>query len=243
MDTRDLLELNHFQALSGQWWDERGPFRLLHEMTPQRIAFLKEKLGIHFCFPQNEHSPFKGLRILDVGCGGGILCEPLARLGAEVVGIDPIEENIIEATKHAADMGLTITYLPYAIEDLPEDMPPFDVVIASEIIEHVKNPDDFLKACSERLKKRGGMFVSTFNKTLKSYLLGVVAAEYLLNWVPRGTHSWQKFISPQDLSQKLKALGFSQQETCGLRFSPLTRQWRLSSSMEMNYFLWASKQS
>lgn len=243
MNTRDLFEIKHFKALSGQWWNEKGPFALLHEMTPQRIAFLKEKIGLHFSLSQKVLHPLKGLRILDVGCGGGILCEPLARLGAEMVGIDPVEENIEEAKIHAQEMELPIMYLPLAVEDLPENVPLFDVVIASEIVEHVTNPDAFLRACVARLKPHGGIFISTFNKTLKSYLFGILAAEYLLKWVPRGTHSWDKFISPQELSKKLKALGMDHQEIRGLQFSPLTRQWSVGGSTDMNYFLWAARQS
>jgi 2-polyprenyl-6-hydroxyphenyl methylase/3-demethylubiquinone-9 3-methyltransferase len=241
MTTRDLTELNHFKSFSATWWDEKGPFRLLHAMTPQRIAFIRDNVGVHFRIPEDSLKPFQGLRILDVGCGGGLLCEPLARLGAEVVGIDPVEENIVLARAHADAMGLSITYLPHAIEEVPQDLGSFDVVIASEIIEHVQDPDGFLKGCTERLKARGGLVVTTFNKTAKSYLLGILAAEYILNWVPRGTHSWDKFISPQMLSQKLQALGLGIQEITGLRFSPLRREWCFSSSTEVNYFLWAAR--
>jgi 2-polyprenyl-6-hydroxyphenyl methylase / 3-demethylubiquinone-9 3-methyltransferase len=242
-NTQNAEELEHFKNLSSTWWDETGPFRVLHAITPLRMAFIKENVSIAFRRSDENPKPFKGLRILDVGCGGGLLCEPLTRLGADVTGIDPVEENLIVGKDHARKMGLVISYLPYAIEDLPKELPLFDVVIASEIIEHVDNPDGFLKECAARLKPTGGMIVTTFNKTLKSYLLGILAAEYVLGWAPKGTHSWNKFMSPEELSYKLKGLGFSDQELTGLCFSPLSCEWQLSSSTDVNYFLWAFKSS
>jgi 2-polyprenyl-6-hydroxyphenyl methylase/3-demethylubiquinone-9 3-methyltransferase len=205
------------------------------------MAFIKEKVGLHFNIPENALKPFQGLRILDVGCGGGLLCEPLARLGAEVVGIDPVEESIEVARHHAAQMNLSPMYLPCSIEDLPENLPLFDVIIASEIIEHVTDPHAFINACVARLKPSGGMVLTTFNKTLKSYLLGIVAAEYVLGWAPRGTHSWNQFISPQDLSQLLSSVGLGDQELTGVAFSPFKREWVFSASTDVNYFLWAGR--
>ncbi len=230
LNTRDRVELDHFQSLSSTWWDEEGPFRILHAITPLRLAFIKEKV----------HKPLKGLRILDVGCGGGLLCEPLARLGADVTGIDPVEENIRVAKAHAEEMGLSIAYLPHAIEDMPSNSK-FDLVIASEIIEHVADPDGFLKACASVVIPSGGIVITTFNKTFKSYFLGVLVAEYVLKWAPKGTHSWDKFIPPQDLTKKLLNLGFGHQDISGLEYSPLTREWTLSSNIDINYFLWATK--
>lgn len=241
INTRNQDELNHFKNLSSTWWDEDGPFCILHAITPLRMAFIKEKVGTHFHRSEGLSMPFEGLRILDVGCGGGLLCEPLARLGAEVTGIDPVVENIILAREHAEKMGLSISYLSCSIEDLPQDLPLFDVVVASEIIEHVDNPDEFLKICASHLNSQGGIVVTTLNKTLKSYLLGILVAEYVLGWAPKGTHSWEKFITPKDLSHTLKELGFSQQEMTGLCFSPLTRVWNFSSSTDINYFLWAGR--
>lgn len=239
--TSDINELNHFKKLSPQWWETSGPFEQLHAITPLRVKFLKEKISLHFKLSEEERTPFKGLRILDVGCGGGLLCEPLARLGAEVTGIDPVQENIDIAKAHAEEMGLFVSYLSCGIEDLPQDFPSFDVIVASEIIEHVINPQEFLEACVVRLKPHGGIFVTTFNKTLKSYLLGILVAEYVLKWAPRGTHSWDKFMSPQNLSRTLSSLGLGDQEISGLFFSPLKREWELSSSTDVNYFLWASR--
>lgn len=243
LNTRDMAELDHFKKHSSHWWAGQGPFEQLHAITPLRMAFLKEKVAIHFRRSENDPKPFQGLRILDVGCGGGLLCEPLARLGADITGIDPVEENITTAKAHAEAMGLTPTYLSCGIENLPDDVPPFDVIVASEIIEHVIDPQGFLAACVGRLKPHGGLFVTTLNKTLKSYLLGIVIAEYVLRLAPRGTHSWNKFISPQDLSCHLSSLGLGDQEISGISFSPLRGEWELSSSTDVNYFLWAGRAS
>jgi len=268
MNTRDPREIEHFQSLSNTWWDEGGPFRLLHAMTPLRMAFLTERIKLSFSgrggetpSPQKkqteslsapkklprgggaseERLPLKGLRILDVGCGGGLFCEPLSRLGAEVIGIDPVEENLKVAPQHAEEGGLSITYLPYAIEDMPVDFPKVDVVVASEILEHVENPEIFLRACAAHIKPGGGLFLSTLNKTLKSYVLGIVAAEHILKWAPCGTHSWEKFVPPHVLSKILQSLGFSYQEVQGLSLSPLTQRWRFSPSLSINYFVWATR--
>lgn len=240
LHTQNINELNHFKSLSSHWWEARGPFEQLHAITPLRIAYFKEKVGVHFKHSENSSKPFQGLRVLDVGCGGGILSEPLARLGADVTGIDPVEENIQIAKTHAKGMGLHIHYLPCIIEDLPQDIHLFDVVIASEIIEHVSDYQTFLKACVTHLKPHGAMMITTFNKTLRSYLLGILAAEYILRWAPRGTHTWNKFVSPQDLSQLLSSYGLGNQEIKGLSFSPL-KGWHLSSSTAVNYFLWAER--
>ncbi|MBA3813497.1 MAG: bifunctional 2-polyprenyl-6-hydroxyphenol methylase/3-demethylubiquinol 3-O-methyltransferase UbiG [Alphaproteobacteria bacterium] len=236
----DAEELIHFQNLSAHWWEGQGPFKQLHAINPFRIAFLKEKVGIHFGLCEHEVKPLQGLRILDVGCGGGVFCEPLARLGAEVIGIDLIPENIRVAKRHAEEMGLPLTYLSCAVEDLPQEFPLFDVVIASEVIEHITDHEGFLETCVARLKPHGGMMVTTFNQTLKSYLLGIIAAEYVLRWAPPGTHSWAKFRSPQDLSRILLSHGFGNQDITGLSYSPV-RGWGFSSSIDVNYFLWAGR--
>lgn len=240
-NTRNTAELEHFKIHSATWWDEKGPFQALHDITPLRMSFIKEKVCVHFNIKEKTSLPLKGLRILDVGCGGGLLCEPLARLGANVTGIDPVKENIKVAKMHAKEMGLKITYLASAVEDLPIDMPAFDVVIASEIIEHVDHPDAFLKACSACLAPQGGMVVTTFNRTFKSHLLGIVAAEYILRWAPLGTHTWEKFITPEELSKKLASFGLGNQEMIGVGFSPFTRHWEFTPSLDVNYFLWAGR--
>lgn len=239
--THDRSELEHFKKFSAQWWEGQGPFAELHAITPLRMAFLRERIEVHFKRFEADLKPFQGLRILDVGCGGGLMCEPLARLGAEVTGIDLLEENIGAARGHARAMGLDVTYIPCGVEDLPQQTPPFDVIVASEIIEHVVDQRAFLEACVKHLKPHGGIFVTTFNKTLKSYALGIVAAEYVLRLAPRGTHSWEKFISPQDLSRILSSLGLGSQEMAGLSYFPM-RGWKFSPSMDVNYFLWAGQE-
>lgn len=240
--TQNQEELNHFQKLSSTWWDEEGPFHILHAITPLRMAFIKEKIEVAFRRKETTSQPLKDLRILDVGCGGGLLCEPLARLGANVTGIDPIEENIAVAKNHAEATGLAIDYRACTIEDLPKDVGLFDVIIASEIVEHVDYPYEFIKICTEHLQEKGGIVVTTFNKTIKSYLLGILAAEHILGWAPKGTHTWEKFIKPEDLSHHLGQLGFTDQELSGLCYSPFRREWELSSSTDVNYFLWAFRQ-
>lgn len=240
INTKDTHELTHFKKLSTHWWEGEGPFKQLHNINPFRLSFLKEKAGLHFGLPEQDPKPLRGLRILDVGCGGGLLCEPLARLGADITGIDVIEENIHIAKAHAEQMGLSISYLSSSVEHLPKGLPLFDIVIASEVIEHVTDYKSFLEACVTRLKPHGGLMITTFNRTLKSYLFGILAAEYVLRWAPRGTHSWDKFRSPQDLSRVLVSHGFDNQEVTGLSFSPL-RGWSFSSSTDVNYFLWAGR--
>jgi len=239
--TQNKEELAHFTSFSSTWWDEAGPFKVLHDITPLRMSFIKEKVGVHFNLKDKATNPLKGLRILDVGCGGGLLCEPLARLGAHVTGIDPVKENIIVAKRHAKEMGLKISYLACAVEDLPADTLPFDVVVASEIIEHVDHPDAFLKACAAHLAPRGGMVVTTFNRTFKSYVLGIIAAEYILRWAPVGTHTWEKFITPEEMSQKLASFGLGIQEVIGISFPPHNRRWEFTPSLDMNYFMWAGR--
>lgn len=243
LNTRNEAELEHFKAHSATWWDEGGPFKVLHDITPLRMAFIKERVCVHFNIKEENSFPLKGLRILDVGCGGGLLCEPLARLGAKVTGIDPVKENINVAKVHAKEMGLKTTYLDCAVEDLPSDTPPFDVVIASEIIEHVNHPDAFLKACAARLTPQGGMIVTTFNRTFKSYILGIVGAEYIFRLAPVGTHTWEKFVTPEELSKKVAGFGLGSQEMTGIKFSPFTRCWEFTSSLGMNYFLWAGRKT
>lgn len=241
MNTRDPLELEHFTKLSATWWDEAGPFQLLHRMTPLRMAFLLECATSYFNLPENVSHPLQGLRILDVGCGGGLFCEPLARLGADVTGIDPVGAHLEVARAHASKNGLTIQYIPCAIEDLPSDHRAFDLVIASEILEHVADQDGFLQVCVETLAPRGALMVTTLNQTMKSYVLGILAAEYLLKWAPQGTHSWDKFVPPHVLSRKLKALGLTTLYTQGVRLSPLNKTWHFSSCMDINYFMWGEK--
>jgi 2-polyprenyl-6-hydroxyphenyl methylase/3-demethylubiquinone-9 3-methyltransferase len=231
--TLNSNESKHFQKFAHAWWEESGPFSILHKINPTRIAFILEALrserdlnGLH---------PLKGLRILDVGCGGGLLCEPLTRLGATVVGIDAVHENIETAQKHAIANGLSIDYQTSTIESFQSV--PFDVVIALEIIEHVDNPQLFLNHCNRLTQMNGCLILSTLNQTLFSAALGIFAAENILGWVPKGTHSWSKFIRPRHLQQLLFDLNFEHQVYKGLSFMPISGQWSLSDNLDINYLV------
>jgi len=223
----------HFQQYAHAWWEESGPFSILHKINPTRLSFILE--AIRSEHELNDLLPLKGFRILDVGCGGGLLCEPLARLGATVVGIDAVSENITTAQKHALDNGLSIDYQTSTIESFQKD--PFDVVIAMEIIEHVDNPALFLEHCDRLTQPDGCLILSTLNQTIFSAALGIFAAENILGWVPKGTHSWSKFIRPRHLQQLLFKHKFEQQVYKGLSFKPLSRQWILSDNLDINYLV------
>jgi 2-polyprenyl-6-hydroxyphenyl methylase/3-demethylubiquinone-9 3-methyltransferase len=231
-------EVNQFDQIAGQWWDEEGPFKPLHQLNPCRLTFIKDHIGRHFPTLRSSQ-PLQGLKILDVGCGGGILCEPLARLGATVTGIDASPQAIQTAQQHAQQMELDITCCQTTVESMPEET--FDVVCALEIIEHVDYPQEFIKSCSRLLSPQGLFFISTLNKTIKSYLQGIVAAEYILHWVPKGTHDWQKFISPSQLADWLRESDLSFIDLKGFHYNPLhffsTHQplWSLTPSLKVNY--------
>lgn len=218
-------EINHFKNLSSEWWDENGPLKMLHQLNPLRITYIKEKVGL-----------FKNLRILDVGCGAGILTEPLARLGADVTGIDIVSENIEIASQHAQRAGLSIHYMTTSIEDYRQMSPGFfDVVLALEILEHVENPSLFLKNCASVLKERGHLFVSTFHRTIKSYLLGIIMAEHILKWVPQDTHHWSKFLKPSEIHNALKEKGFMFEDLKGITYDFWESQWKFSPDVSVNY--------
>ena len=228
-------EVEKFKEWAGTWWDPHGPMALLHSMTPWRVKFILD------CMSTEEGSaPLKNLRVLDVGCGGGLLSEALSRLGANVTGLDPTAELIQAAQAHAQKEGLCITYLHGHIEDLPKETPLFDLIVASEVIEHVPYPDIFLKKCHGFLSETGGLFVSTINRTAKSYLAGILMAEYLLRWVPPGTHTWQQFVKPRELEVQFLKLGLKNQRFQGLSYCPLSSSWGFSSSLDINFFAFAS---
>ncbi len=241
MSTVNPEEINNFTSQAHQWWNETGPFKPLHKINPVRLSFLRSEIMAHFSRESVDTQPLKGLKILDVGCGGGLLCEPLARLGAEVTGLDAGQENIDVATKHAKDADLEITYRCQTSEDLATTGAQFDVVTALEIVEHVADVDLFVKSCSDLVHPGGQLFMSTLNRTLKSYALGIVAAEYLLRWVPKGTHQWSKFLEPAELSEHLEKNGLHLQSLKGLSLDPFTNTWKLSDDLDVNYLLSAVK--
>jgi len=238
----DPREINLFRQTADQWWDEQGPYRLLHAMNPVRITWLVERMMTCFALDPQAPQPLQGLKILDVGCGGGLLSEPLARLGAQVTGIDATAENIQIAQEHALGQGLDIEFLYTSVEALGDSGRTFDVVIAMEIIEHVPDVKAFVAACTHMLTPHGMMALSTLNRTLPSYMLAIMAAEYLLGWVPKGTHTWQRFIRPRELKSILKAQGLHPEESTGFSYSPWQGAWKVAQSCAINYALAAYRQ-
>ncbi len=235
-------EIEKFSAMAAEWWDPAGKFRPLHRLNPTRIGFIRDALVEHFGGDAREPRPLAGLRLLDVGCGGGLLCEPMARLGAEVIGIDAAARNIEVAQLHAEDVGLAIDYRHTTAEDLAATGESFDVVLSMEVIEHVADLGSFSRACAALLKDDGIMLLSTLNRTLKAYLLAVVGAEYLLRWLPRGTHDWNRFVRPSELAAELRRNGLRLAELKGMVYNPLNETWRLSDSdLDVNYLALATK--
>lgn len=235
MSSIDTQEIENFSKDADAWWDENGPFKPLHRLNPVRISYIKAQICGHFGRDEQSLKALEKLDILDVGCGGGLVCEPLARLGATVTGADADAAAIDVAKKHAEDHGLKIEYLNKPAEEIDQQ---FDVVLALEIIEHVKNPQDFVSSISKLVKPGGLVIFSTLNRNPKSFLLGIVAAEYILRWVPRGTHSWKKFIRPSELAKMARAAGFEPHDITGLMFNPLANEFKLSKSdLDVNYLL------
>ena len=233
----DEAEARHFQALADEWWSPRGKFRALHAFNPARLQFIVREIGGAFSSGAGLRS-LSGLNILDIGCGGGILAEPLARLGAEVTGIDPVAAAIEAAKAHAAAANLKVNYRAATAEELASEGAMFDAVIASEVIEHVSNVGSFLETCRRLCKPNGAIIVSTLNRTAKSYALAIVAAEKVLGLIPRGTHDWNKFIKPSELAAELKAAGSALGVESGIVFSPLSGEWKLSDKdLSVNYIM------
>ena len=242
MNTVDQNDVDNFESQAHLWWDETGPFKPLHQINPHRLAFLRDEICKHYVLPtQNEPQPFSSLSILDVGCGGGLVCEPLSRLGANVTGIDAGQKNIDTAKHHAKTHDLEIDYFCETAEAHAAHSHLYDVVIAFEIVEHVSDVPLFLSSLNHLLKPGGILVMSTLNRTLKSYLLGIIAAEYILRWVPKGTHQWSQFIEPAELVFHLEDLGMSAKSIRGLDFSPFKQTWHLTDSTDVNYFLSAIK--
>jgi len=238
----DREELARFAKLGDAWWDPAGPQGALHRLNPVRVGYLRNLFCGHF--PQgaaprdrNSAAALRGLRIVDLGCGGGLLSEPLAALGAEVTGVDPSVENIGAARRHAARAGLEIDYRPTTVEALAQSGETFNVVLAMEVLEHVADVKGFLAAAAA-LVRPGGLFVgATLNRTLKSYALAIVGAEYVLRWVEPGTHDWSKFLRPDEMLKPLKASGLTEIDRAGLVYRPVAGQWRLSGDMDVNYMI------
>lgn len=239
--TIDVDEIAHFSRLSGEWWDLRGPLKQLHKLNPTRVGYIRDRAAAHFGRDPTQPGSLAGLRILDIGCGGGILSEPLARLDATVVGADASQSNIAVARAHAAQSGLAIDYRDATAESLADAGETFDLVLAMEVVEHVADVGLFVDRAAAMVRPGGLMFVATFNRTLTALALGIVAAEYILRWVPRGTHQWGKFVTPQELRTALTRNGLRVVNQSGVIFDVLRRRFRLSGNMDVNYMLVAEK--
>ena len=234
MTTVDKKEIEKFSKLAKDWWNPSGKFKPLHHFNPVRVSFIKEKLISYFNISPNNKTPLKKIKILDIGCGGGLLCEPLNKLGATMTGIDASKDNIEAARLHAKEMKLNIKYIHRAPENLNLKNE-FDVILNMEVVEHVPNVDLFIKSCSKLIKKNGIMFVATINKNLKSYIFAILGAEYILRWLPIGTHDWEKFLNPRDLETITKKNNFRTDEVIGMKFNLLTNNWHKSSDSSVNY--------
>ena len=239
--TVDPAEIEKFRRMAEEWWDPRGKFRPLHRFNPVRLGFLKERLCRHFAKDPKADRPLSGLRLLDIGAGGGLVAEPLTRLGAEVVGIDATARNVEVARIHAAEGGLAIDYRHAAAEDLAEAGESFDAVLALEIVEHVASLDAFVAASARMVRPGGLMVVTTLNRTMKAFALAIVGAEYVLGWLPRGSHDWKKFVRPSELEAAMRASGLSLTETAGVAFNPILDRWSLGSDLDVNYLAVATK--
>ena len=220
--------------MASDWWNPSGKFRPLHLFNPIRIEFIKKKLISYFDLDPNSKKPLKKLKILDIGCGGGLVCEPLSKLGAIITGIDPSKNNVEVAKLHSKKMNLDVKYICCSPENLNLNNE-FDVVLNLEVIEHVSNVNLFIENCSKLIKKNGMMFVGTLNKNLKSYIFGILGAEYILRWLPIGTHDWDKFLTPQNLENIVCSNNFLPDETVGMKFNLLSNKWRVSSDTSVNY--------
>ncbi len=232
----DASEIAKFEAMAAEWWDPHGKFRPLHMLNPTRLDYITQQIAAEFDRDLDDPAPFSGLRILDIGCGGGLLSEPMARLGAEVLGADAAERNIPVAQIHAEQSGLAIEYRHTSAEALAAQGEAFDVVLNMEVIEHVADPPAYLAACFALLKPGGLMVCSTINRNPKSFAMAIVGAEYVMRWLPKGTHEWRKFITPDELFSMLLAAGFDPVDRQGFVFNPITWQWGLSSrDLSVNY--------
>lgn len=239
--TADPEDVARFAAIAEEWWDPTGKFRPLHQLAPVRMAFIRDRLVAHFGLDDTLAAPFKGLRILDVGCGGGLVSEPLARLGASVTAIDAAARNIEVAKLHAEGAGLDIDFRNAQPEDLAREGLSFDVVVSLEVVEHVADLDAFMHAIAAMVRPGGGMVLSTINRTVKSLALAKVMAEYVLRWLPAGTHDWRKFVKPSELATGLRRAGMAVTVLDGMSYQPVSDIWRLSDDLGVNYLAFAVK--
>ena len=240
MSTVNKDEIAKFSKLADEWWDINGKFKPLHMFNPIRIEYILDIATANFKIDKNKKNPLKNLKILDIGCGGGLISEPMTRLGADITAIDASSKNINIAKAHAKKNNLSITYLNTEPESL-RSKNKFDIILNLEVVEHVENLDLYLKSCFDLLKPKGIMFTATLNRTLTSYIKAIVGAEYVLRWLPIGTHDWNKFIKPEELEKKLTDLNFSIIDLAGLSFNPFFQEWKRTKDVSVNYILATKK--
>ncbi len=239
--TIDAGEIERFHRMAAEWWSPTGKFRPLHKFNPVRLDYIREQVCARFGRDPNAARPFEGLRFLDIGCGGGLLCEPMTRLGATVVGADAGEVNIEVAKIHAADMGLDIDYRATTAEALAEAGERFDVVLNMEVVEHVADVKLYMESCAAMVKPGGLMFVATINRTLKAWGLAIIGAEHILRWLPKGTHQYEKLVRPEEIDAALAPTGMEVIERTGVTYNPLADRWARSRDMDVNYMVLASR--
>src|SRR3989338_5228797 len=235
MTSFDENEVKKFSKIADEWWDESGKFKPLHKFNPTRISYIRKKIIEHFSLDENSAQPFLGKKIIDIGCGGGLVCEPFARMGADITAIDASEENIKVAKIHAQKSALKINYQQGLVENLLEEEK-FDVVLALEIIEHIADVEEFIKNCAKLIKKDGLFFVATINRTIKSLLTAKIGAEYILRWLPIGTHNFKKFLKPSEINAKANKYNLSLQKICGFSYNPFKDEFKENEKdLDVNY--------
>jgi len=239
--TIDAAEIARFAAMAADWWDPNGACRPLHKLNPARLSFVRDHLAAHFGRDVTGRTPFAGLSLLDIGCGGGLVSEPMARLGFAVTGVDAAAENIAVAQDHAGAQGLAVSYRCDTAEALVAEGARFDAVLALEVVEHVAQPAEFLRSIGRLVRPGGAVILSTLNRTAKAYALGIVGAEYVLRWVPRGTHSWSKFVKPSELAAAIRGAGLDVRSLAGLVYDPLADRWSIGTSLDVNYLMVATR--
>jgi 2-polyprenyl-6-hydroxyphenyl methylase/3-demethylubiquinone-9 3-methyltransferase len=237
--TVDAGEVARFERIARTWWDPEGAMKTLHRFNPVRLAYIRDAAAAHYGREPRNGKPLAGLSVLDVGCGGGLLCEPLTRLGATVTGIDPAPTNVEVARLHAGQSGLAVTYRQATVEELVAEGARFDIVLAMEVVEHVSDVELFTAACCRAVAPGGLLVMATLNRTLRAFALAIVGAEYVLGWLPKGTHQWDKFVTPAELAAAIAGGGLAVTDEAGVVYNPLAGTWRLSDDMAVNYMVLA----
>ncbi len=239
--TIDPAEVARFEQIAGTWWDPNGPMKVLHKFNPVRLAYIRDEACRRFGRDPRSARSLEGLTILDVGCGGGVLSEPLARLGAKVTGLDPAPTNISVARLHAERAGVPVDFRNETVEAVVARGETFDMVLAMEVVEHVADVQAFVDACAQAVKPGGVLAMATINRTIRSFASAIVGAEYILGWLPKGTHEWDKFVTPDELSEAIGKTGFAVNDITGVGYNPLRDSWSLSQDLSVNYMLLASR--